>query len=106
MRFVFYIFLCCFIANTLTVSVLNLSIDQDDLTEISLDDSEDDTEEEEEEEEEEENVDPKDLFSHQMIPNIFTQFDFDNKKSLMILSKKLYYSTYFKNLSPPPEVIG
>ena len=77
---------------------MNLSLDKDSLTEISVDDSEDDTEEE--------NVDSEDLFSQEIVPNIFTQFDLDNKKSLLILSMKLYSSTYFKNLSPPPEVIG
>ncbi|MEY3236721.1 MAG: hypothetical protein RI883_822 [Bacteroidota bacterium] len=75
---------------------MNLSLDNDDLTEMSLDDSEDDTEEEE--------FDSEDLFSQEIFPNIFTQLDFEIDKPLLIQSKELYSCSYYKILSPPPEL--
>ena len=96
MKFIIYLFVCCFFANTLITSVMNLSMDNDDLTEMSLDDSEDDTEEE--------NLDSEDLLSQEIIPNVFNQFDFEIDKPLLNNSKDLYTYNYSKNLSPPPEL--
>lgn len=95
MKFIIYIFVCCFFANTLVKSVMNLSLDKDNLTEISVDDSEDDTEEE--------NVDSKDLLSLEIFPNIFAQFIFDQEKSLLNYSKEFYTYNYSKLLFAPPE---
>jgi len=75
---------------------MNLSLDQDDLTEISLDDSEDDNEEEK--------FDSEDLLSHEIFPNLFTQFDFLLEKPLLVNSKDLYSYNYSKNLFSPPEL--
>jgi|APGre2960657404_1045060.scaffolds.fasta_scaffold37390_2 hypothetical protein len=75
---------------------MNLTMDNDDPTEMSLDDSEDDTEEE--------NLDSEDLFSQEIFPNIFTQLDFEIDKPLLIQSKELYSCSYYKILSPPPEL--
>jgi|GEM_PF-4250610 len=95
MKFIIYIFVCCFFANTLVKSVMNLSMDKDDLTEISVDDSEDDTEEE--------NIDSKDLLSLEIFPNIFDQFIYDQEKPLLNYSKEFYTYNYSKNLFSPPE---
>ncbi len=95
MKFIIYIFVCCFFANTLVKSVMNLSLDKDDLTEISVDDSEDDTEEE--------NVDSEDLLSHEIFPNIFAPVNFDLEKPLLNYSKEFYTYNYSKNLFSPPE---
>ena len=95
MKFIIYIFVCCFFANTLVKSVMNLSLDKDNLTEISLDDTEDDTEEE--------NVDSKDLLSLEIFPNIFAQFIFDQEKPLLNYSKEFYTYNYSKLLFAPPE---
>ena len=95
MKFIIYIFVCCFFANTLVKSVMNLSLDKDSLTEISLDDTEDDTEEE--------NVDSKDLLSLEIFPNIFAQFIFDQEKPLLNYSKEFYTYNYSKLLFAPPE---
>jgi len=95
MKFIIYIFVCCFFANTLVKSVMNLSLDKDNLTEISVDDSEDDKEEE--------NVDSKDLLSLEIFPNIFAQFIFDQEKPLLNYSKEFYTYNYSKLLFAPPE---
>lgn len=95
MKFIIYIFVCCFFANTLVKSVMNLSTDKDDLTEISVDDSEDDTEEE--------NVDSEDLLSLEIFPNIFAPVDFDLENNLLNYSKEFYTYNYSKNLFSPPE---
>ena len=95
MKFIIYVFVCCFFANTLVKSVMNLSLDKDSLTEISLDDTEDDTEEE--------NVDSKDLLSLEIFPNIFAQFIFDQEKPLLNYSKEFYTYNYSKLLFAPPE---
>jgi len=70
-------------------------MDKDDLTEISVDDSEDDTEEE--------NIDSKDLLSLEIFPNIFDQFIYDQEKPLLNYSKEFYTYNYSKNLFSPPE---
>lgn len=95
MKFIIYIFVCCFFANTLVKSVMNLSLDKDNLTEISLDDTEDDTEEE--------NVDSEDLLSHEIFPNIFAPVDFDLENNLLKYSKEFYAYNYSKPLFAPPE---
>jgi len=95
MKFIIYIFVCCFFANTLVKSVMNLSLDKDDLTEISVDDSEDDTEEE--------NVDSEDLISLEIFPNILAPVNFDLEKPLLNYSKEFYTYNYSKNLFSPPE---
>ncbi len=95
MKFIIYIFVCCFFANTLVKSVMNLSLDKDDLTEISVDDSEDDTEEE--------NVDSEDLLSLEIFPNILAPVNFDLEKPLLNYSKEFYTYNYSKNLFSPPE---
>ena len=97
MKFIIYIFVCCIFANTLVKSVMNLSMDKDDLTEISIDDSEDDTEEE--------NVDSEDLLSLEIFPNIFAPVDFDLEKPLLNYSKEFYTYNYSKPLFAPPEFI-
>ncbi len=74
---------------------MNLSMDKDDLTEISVDDSEDETEEE--------NVDSEYLLSLEIFPNIFAPVDFDLEKSLLNYSKEFYTYNYSKNLFAPPE---
>ena len=95
MKFIIYIIVCCFFANTLVKSVMNLSLDKDDLTEISVDDSEDDTEEE--------NVDSEDLLSLEIFPNILAPVNFDLEKPLLNYSKEFYTYNYSKNLFSPPE---
>lgn len=74
---------------------MNLSLDKDDLTEISVDDSEDDTEEE--------NVDSEDLLSLEIFPNILAPVNFDLEKPLLNYSKEFYTYNYSKNLFSPPE---
>ena len=96
MKFIIYIFVCCFFANTLVKSVMNLSMDKDDLTEISVDDSEDD-------DTEEENVDSEDLLSLEIFSNIFAPVDFDLEKPLLNYSKDFYTYNYSKPLFAPPE---
>ena len=76
---------------------MNLSLDKDNLTEISLDDSEDDTEEE--------NVDSEDLLSLEIFPNILAPVNFDLEKPLLKYSKEFYAYNYSKPLFAPPEFI-